>query len=508
MFSLLDAFLNRTTMYRLALYETAGLLAAAVVLSTAGVLPFSPVALAATTILLLLSCWFANAAFARAFGAPSNPESTVVTALILALILPPLAIPVRPASIGLALCAGSLAMAAKYLLAIDRKHLFNPAAAAVAVTAAALNFSADWWIGTAAMLPFVLAGGFLLVRKIRRWTLVLSFAAAAVLTLALADLLAGADPAAGVGRMLVVSPLFFFASVMLTEPLTTPPTAAWQAAYGALVGILFAPTTHLGPLYFTPELALLAGNVFSYAVSPKRKLRLRLRDIRRVADGTYDFVFTRPKGFAFRPGQYLEWTLAHARPDQRGSRRFFTISSAPTEDELRMGVKFYPGASTYKKKLAAMEAGDVIVASQLSGDFTLPRNPRRKLAFVAGGIGITPFRSMAKTMADRRERRDATLLYACRTEGDIAYRGVFDEAKRVGLKTVYTLTDPAGVPADWNGRTGRVDAAMIRREVPDFRERVFYVSGTARMVADVARALRSIGVPRARIRTDYFPGFA
>ena len=78
---------------------------------------------------------------------------------------------------------------------------------------------------------------------------------------------------------------------MITEPLTTPPTRARRIAYGALVGVLFAPAIHLGPIYSTPELALVVGNIFSYAVSPKRKYALALTSKTKIADDTYDFAF-------------------------------------------------------------------------------------------------------------------------------------------------------------------------------------------------------------------------
>jgi ferredoxin-NADP reductase len=78
----------------------------------------------------------------------------------------------------------------------------------------------------------------------------------------------------------------------------------------------------------------------------------------------------------------------------------------------------------------------------------------------------------------------------------------------LGIKTVYTLTDANRVPPGWLGATGRVDAEMIEKTVPDYRERTFYLSGPRPLVVGFEKGLRNIGIPKSRIKTDFFPGFA
>jgi ferredoxin-NADP reductase len=213
---------------------------------------------------------------------------------------------------------------------------------------------------------------------------------------------------------------------MLTEPQTTPPTRHLRIMYGVLVGILFGTTFNFGFLHNTPELALIVGNVFAYLVSPKQKLFLKLKEKVEVGPGIYDFIFDKDKNFNFSAGQYLEWTLAHPKSDLRGVRRYFTIASSPTEDTLRLGAKFYEPASTFKQHLMKLNVGDALVATQLSGDFTLPKDPQEKLVFIAGGIGITPFRSMVKYLKDINEMRDIILFYCNKTEDEIVYKEIFD----------------------------------------------------------------------------------
>lgn len=508
MLRLVDDFLNGITMYRLVLYELIALFLASLALSVFGLVPGSPAMLLLSLLLITALCWAVNAFFAAAFNAPTNAESVFISALILVFLLTPPASPGDLRFLELAGWASVWTAASKFILAIRRKHVFNPAALGVALTALALNQAASWWVGTLAMLPFVTVGGLLVTRKLRHFDLVLSFLAVALLAIGAGHLSSAGVFAATLGNALTSTPLVFFATVMLTEPLTTPPTRNLRIAYGALTGLLVAPWMHVGSFYSTPELALLAGNVFAYLVSPKEKLLLTLREKVRVAADVFDFRFTPDRRLSFRPGQYLEWTLDHDRPDARGNRRSFTIASSPTEEDITMGVKFYPNPSNYKRKLLAFQPGDTIVASQLSGEFVLPADPSRKLVFIAGGIGITPFRSMVRFLLDRNERRPIILLYSNRTPADIAYREVFDAAAaKLNIGTVYTLTDAAAAPPGWGGRTGRIDAAMIREEVPDFAERLFYVSGTHAMVSGMADVLRRMGVPRSHVIRDFFPGF-
>jgi ferredoxin-NADP reductase len=505
MLKAVDNWLNRVTMYRLVLYFLIVLLGAAFALSYAHVLNFDPIALLFSAGLLLAVCGLTNWAFAWAFGATTNAESAWISALILALIITP---PRSGNDLWFLFWAGVLAMASKYIVAIGRKHLFNPVAFAVAVTYLTANQSASWWVGSAPMLPLVLIGSVLIVRKLRRFDLALSFLGVSLVTSLVLSIVAGDDPVAAFQNILLYSPLMFFAAVILTEPLTTPPTRPLRVAYAALVGFLFSPQVHFGPLYVTPELAVLAGNVFSYLVSPKFALGLRLKRKVQLAPDVYDFIFARPPQMAFAPGQYMEWTLGHQDPDSRGNRRYFTLASSPTEPELRVGVKFNKESSSFKKAMLAMDEQTEIVANQLAGDFVLPKDPKQKLVFLAGGIGVTPFRSMITYMLDTYDRRPVVLFYANKTSDDILYRDVFDRAEReLGIEVIYTLTDARKLPASWQGRVGRLSPKLIQAVVPDYQDCVFYISGPNQMVDSFRGLLRDLGVIPARIKTDFFPGF-
>src|SRR5665213_1346873 len=128
----IDKLIDGVTMYRLLLYYLIALVAIAIGLSAFGDLHYKPLYIAISTLILVAACWIINKVFAYVFDAPVNPESSLITALIMALIITP-----NPTGFGILflLAASGLAIASKYLLSIREKHIFNPAAIAVALTA-------------------------------------------------------------------------------------------------------------------------------------------------------------------------------------------------------------------------------------------------------------------------------------------------------------------------------------------------------------------------------------
>ncbi len=500
----IDYLLDRITMYRLVLYVLIGQIATAVILAYFKLLHFSPLALLVSTAFLVVMCWAMNTICAYVFQVPTNIESAFITALILALILDPAQ---SPGDLKLLGWAAILAMASKYLLAIQRTHIFNPAAIAVVITAFTIGGSASWWVGTAGMLPVVLIGGWLMARKLRQEDSVLLFCAVALVGTLVFALYTGKTPFTEATYLLFQSPLFFFGSIMLTEPLTGPPTRILRRLYAAFVGILFIPLFHIGSLYSTPELALVTGNAFFCLVSPRQKVLLKLNRKLKLAPEIVEFVFKPSHKLVFKPGQYMEFTLEHQRPDSRGNRRFFTLASSPTENTLRLGVRFYKNSSSFKHTLYRIDGKTRLIAGQIAGDFTLPADTREKLVFIAGGIGITPFRSMLKYLLDKQERRDIVLIYANKRVEEIVYQDILGTAHtRLGVKILYTLTDLDAIPRNWPGFRGRMNEQMILRTIPDYDERTFYLSGPPEMVRASEQVLKNMGVRGRQIKKDFFPG--
>lgn len=264
---------RRVLTYRLTFYYLAAILLAALALSVFGVVRQPWMNLTFSTAVTLMVCWGVNWAFARAYGAACNWESVCISALIIALIVTPVA-PDDLAGLGFFALVSAWAMASKYLIAIDKRHLFNPAAFGAALMSIVFHRPVSWWVGDYAILVPVLAlGGVLILSRLRYYEMLGSFAIVALgLAVVNGGLSSFSEVAQSLSRIGTHSMFCFFGLVMLTEPRTAPLGRWRQIVYGALVGLLFSPFTHIGNYYFTPEAALLCGNLFTF-FSNKRRLR-------------------------------------------------------------------------------------------------------------------------------------------------------------------------------------------------------------------------------------------
>ncbi len=493
-------------MYRVVLYGLTFISAVAFILSFLKIIAFTPAELGVSFAVLFVTCASVNWIFAKLFKIPANVESVFITAYILFLILIPTT---ALADIYWMVGIGAIAMASKYLLVFRKQHLFNPAAIALVISGVLGSSLSFWWVATPLLLPVVALVGFLIVRKIHRFNIVIPFFIVALGILVGKGLVAGETPGALLKEFLLSWPLIFFGTVMLTEPLTTPARKHMQVLYGIVVGILFSLHFEFKPIFSSPELALVLGNIFSAIASPKQRMVLKFKEKIKLSANMFEFVFTAPRHLKFIPGQYAEWTLFHPNPDTRGNRRYFTLASAPESREVAMGIRISDPSSSFKKKLCTLAPGDTIMTSSAAGDFVLPRDKNKKIVFVAGGIGVTPFASIMRHLLNTKEKRTVTQLYSVRTCEDIAYQPLFDQAeKELGIVTKYIVTDTTCVPKGWDTPTGYISDPTVRQLVPDFKERLFYISGPFVMVDATQKLLKKMGVPSSQIKTDFFPGFA
>jgi len=441
--------------------------------------------------------------FAKLYKAPANLHSTLITILILYFIFTPAMEVVEYAYLAL---VSFLAVVSKYVIAWKHLHIFNPVAiGAFLIGVMNLNF-ASWWIATPAMFPLVLVGGALIVIKIKRISLVATAIVTALAGFVWLNLKQGTYDAESLAFFVLYTPIVFFATVMLTEPLSTPGTKKIQLLYGVVAGLLFSTPFVIGPIVNTPELALLIANLLFFGFSLRERLTLTLQEVKEVAKNTVEYSFVSLRPVKFLAGQYLEWTLPHQKPDARSVRRYFTIASAPSESDLKLTVRFAEKSSSFKNQLRALVPGDKIYATARAGDFVLPKEvSQHKYLFIAGGIGVTPFRSHIKEAMNKNMTLDAVMFYLNRTESDIAYRDLFTSASSMGVKLVNILDVP---PKEWSEERGFITKEMLERQCPDFKERIAYISGPPGMVGAYKQLLRKAGVPAKNIKTDYFPGLA
>lgn len=504
----IDKLLDQVTIYRLAVYILIFDLFFALVMSIFGKIPQNPIFVVYSASFFVLISLLSNFLFSRIFKVQANVESVYITALILSLIVSPAQNFVDVNFYILAVLVGVFAQATKYLFQIKKRHIFNPVAISVTISFFLIGDSASWWIGNAVMFPVIFISGVIIVQKLRRFDTVLTFFLIAFVGSYFYSFSKDSSLLFVAEQMFLNSPLLFFGTIMLTEPFTMPSRKWSRILYACIVGFFTISGLSIGSFYFTPAIALLIGNVFSYLVNTKEKLTLRLIGKNEIAQDTYEFIFENSTRFVYRAGEYLEWTLAHTKPDSRGNRRFFTIASSPTEKDVRLAIRFYPRGSSFKKKMMRLRKDDLILAGSRGGEFVLPTNKNLKLTFIAGGIGITPFRSMVKYLFDKEEKRDVQLFYSNRAVADIAYKDFFDSSQeKTGLKIVYTITDEIPNSDIWQGKVGRIDEKMLKENTSDWQERRYYISGTHVMVGGIKSTLLKMGVKRKNIKTDFFPGY-
>ncbi len=247
---------------------------------------------------------------------------------------------------------------------------------------------------------------------------------------------------------------------------------------------------------------LLVAIFIGVLVFVKLKYVLKLKRKDNISSLIHTFWFQR-KNLNFLPGQFLEWTLYHKKPDDRGIKRYFTIASSPTEKDLLLTTKIIPKSSSYKKALKNLKVGKRIIISKPQGDFVLPENDKQKLIFIAGGIGITPFRSIIKYLIDKNLKRDIILFYNANSVEEFSFKDILEN---LGIKIIYIISD--NPPKNWKGETGYLNEKIIKKHAPDWKERLFYVSGPEPMVNTTNNILIKMSVPRKQIKNDYFPGYS
>jgi len=386
-------------------------------------------------------------------------------------------------------------MASKFIVAYHGKHLFNPAAFTVVLLGLVGVLHSNWWVGSSAMWPFVLVLGLVTLRKVRRVQVFAIFAAVSVVVTLLVGNSRGLSILQSLDLLLTASPLIFLGTIMLTEPATMPSKRTQQLMFAAIVGVLYAWQLDVQGFYVYPETALIIGNLYAFSVNARRRWQLQLVRKERISDQVYNYVFKPDAPVNFSPGQYMEWTLPLAKSDNRGNRRTFTIASSPAEGEVHLGVKFYSPASRFKQAMYSMKPGQTLFAGHVGGNFTLPNNSKQKLLFIAGGIGITPFRSMIQHLVDTNQTRDITLLYAVSNEVELAYRELLVRAQNYGV----TVIELVGKDA--------LNGSVIINNVPDLADRKVYISGPFNMVTAAKKMLRQLGVARRAVKTDFFCGY-
>lgn len=206
------------------------------------------------------------------------------------------------------------------------------------------------------------------------------------------------------------------------------------------------------------------------------------------------FKFAPVAEVTWKAGQFMVLDVPHANPDEKGTERYFTISAAPFEKNLQITTRMT--GSTFKNALDDLPIGSELTIKEIDGDFTLD-SPIGDYVFIAGGIGITPFRSILCQLVHLRKPINALLLYGNRTE-DIIFKEELEEVvhKNPNFKIKYLISPE------------KIDEASIRANVSDLNKPIFYVSGPEPMVEDFEKMLiNDLHISKDCLKTDFFPGY-
>jgi ferredoxin-NADP reductase len=233
-----------------------------------------------------------------------------------------------------------------------------------------------------------------------------------------------------------------------------------------------------------------------------------LQSRREIAQGTMAFRFEKPPGWVFHAGQFLDMTLIDPpETDAEGDTRSFSIASGPGEEALMVATRMRDTA--FKRVLKTMAIGTAVTIEGPSGDLTLPGESARPLVFLAGGIGITPFRSMLVQAAREKLPHRLFLFYSNRRPEDAPFltelRSLEKENQRFTL--IATMSEMSSSQRPWSGETGLIDHALLSRHLKDAVSPIYYVAGPPAMVQALSETLKKQSVPDADIHAEEFSGY-
>lgn len=227
-----------------------------------------------------------------------------------------------------------------------------------------------------------------------------------------------------------------------------------------------------------------------------------------VADGTMAFHFERPAGFAFKAGQFGDFTLINpAETDAEGNIRGFSLASAPYESDLMFATRMRDTA--FKRVLKTMEVGTEVSLDAPYGSFTLHNNSRTPAVFLTGGIGVTPVRSIILQATHDNLPHKIFLFYSNRRPEDAAFLDqlVEPQEKNSNYTFVGTMTEMEKSRRKWEGETGYITKPMLIKYIGDLTRPIYYIAGPAPMVAAMRKTLNEAGVDDDNIRTEEFSGY-
>ena len=225
----------------------------------------------------------------------------------------------------------------------------------------------------------------------------------------------------------------------------------------------------------------------------------------RVADGTMAFFFTKPDGFTYKPGQYIELTLINPKEtDDEGDARVFSLVSTPKHEYLEVAIRMRDSA--FKRCLGNLKESEEILLDGPFGAFLLHQDTNKRAVFLVGGIGITPIMSMVRSAEEEKIKRPMTLVLSTRTLGDAPFLSELHEKKENKIMDLlHTVTNEEVSGQDLEH--GYISSDMLKKNLTDIDTCIFYVVGPPAMVRAMNKVLEELEVSPDNIKMEEFAGY-
>ena len=218
------------------------------------------------------------------------------------------------------------------------------------------------------------------------------------------------------------------------------------------------------------------------------------------------FNFEKPEGFTFKAGQNADWFLINPpETDGEGNKRTFSLASSPSEDKLTIATRMRDTA--FKRVLKSMQPGTEIAMEGPFGDVILHNNTAKPAVLLAGGIGITLFRSMVKDAAERKLDHKIFLFYSNRRPEDAAFLEELQTIENPNYTFIGTMTEMDKSAKPWSGETGYINKEMLAKHLPDLALPIYYIAGPPAMVTALKEMLLPAGADPDNIRIEEFAGY-
>ncbi len=234
--------------------------------------------------------------------------------------------------------------------------------------------------------------------------------------------------------------------------------------------------------------------------------KLKLIEQREIARGTLVFIFEKPDGFTFKPGQYAGFTLIDPKEtDDRGITRRFSLLSTPDDAHIAIAIRCIQ-PSAFKRTLSTLPIGQEIKFAGPTGNFILHEDTNTPAVLIAGGIGITPFYSMVRHASIQQSTRPILLFYGNHQINDAAF---LDELNQLQQQNPHFKMIAVMDNADetWNGERGYINHTILNKYIRDLNSPIYYVCGSPVMVTALQETLAEMGIDEDKIRVEDFPGY-